>query len=130
MRVKVSYPYMLPQMGDIQAVYLDRGTVSIRNVAPPARPAGHALLRMVLGGICTTHLELQRGYYGFSGIPGHEFVAEVVEADTADLVGKRVVGEINIACTECEWCLKGLGRHCAKRTVLGIVTQPGAFEEF
>jgi threonine dehydrogenase-like Zn-dependent dehydrogenase len=57
-------------------------------------------------------------------------VGEVVEADTASLVGRRVVGEINLACRKCEWCRKGLGRHCPRRTVLGIVRHPGAFREF
>jgi len=96
----------------------------------PHRPPGFALLRLIAGGICNTDLELQRGYYGFSGIPGHEFVAEVIEADDASLTGKRVVGEINLACTHCEWCRKGMGRHCPNRTVLGIVGHPGAFQEF
>ena len=88
------------------------------------------MLRLLVGGICNTDLELQQGYYGFAGIPGHEFVAEVVEADTGELLGKRVVGEINLGCTQCEWCRKGLGRHCPRRSVLGILNQPGAFSEF
>src|SRR5262249_22799514 len=104
--------------------------VELRDVPVPARPAGFALLRLLAGGICNTDLELQRGYYGFSGIPGHEFVAEVVEADTPSLVGRRVVGAINLACRACEWCRKNLGRHCPHRTVLGIVRHPGAFQEF
>ncbi len=112
------------------AVYLENGIVSTRDVPVPARPEGFALLRLLCAGICNTDLELQRGYYGFAGIPGHEFVAEVVEADTPALVGRRVVGEINLACTQCDWCRRGLGRHCPTRTVLGIVNQPGAFEEF
>lgn len=87
------------------------------------------MLRLRCAGICNTDLELQRGYYGFSGIPGHEFVAEVAEADTPSLVGRRVVGEINLACHHCEWCRRDLGRHCPNRTVLGIVNQPGAFQE-
>jgi alcohol dehydrogenase len=91
---------------------------------------GFALLRLLVGGICNTDLELQRGYYQFAGTPGHEFVAEVVEADTPSLIGQRVVGEINLACAHCEWCRKGLGRHCPNRTVLGIVKHPGAFAEF
>jgi alcohol dehydrogenase len=85
---------------------------------------------LLTGGICNTDLELVKGYYGFSGTPGHEFVAEVVESDRADLVGKRVVGEINLACANCDWCHRGLGRHCPTRTVLGIVNQPGAFSEY
>lgn len=88
------------------------------------------MIRLILGGICNTDLELQRGYYGFAGVPGHEFVGEVVEADTSTLVGRRVVGEINLACGTCSWCGRGLGRHCPTRTVLGIVKHPGAFAEF
>src|SRR5580658_4959325 len=114
----------------MQAVYIENGAVSTREMRVPSRPDGFALLRLLVGGICNTDLELQRGYYGFAGTPGHEFVAEVVEADTRELVGKRVVGEINLACTLCEWCRKGLGRHCPQRTVLGIINQPGAFAEF
>ncbi|HEV2445792.1 MAG TPA: alcohol dehydrogenase catalytic domain-containing protein, partial [Candidatus Sulfopaludibacter sp.] len=62
--------------------------------------------------------------------PGHEFVARVVEADNPALAGKRVAGEINLACNDCDWCRRGLGRHCPNRTVLGIVNRPGAFAEF
>jgi alcohol dehydrogenase len=112
------------------AVHLENGSVTTRHVAVPSRPEGFALLRLLVAGICNTDLELQRGYYGFSGTPGHEFIAEVVAADRAELVGRRVAGEINVACTRCEWCIRGLGRHCPNRTVLGIVNQPGAFEEF
>jgi alcohol dehydrogenase len=112
------------------AVHLENGRVELRDVPLPRRPEGFALLRLLLAGICNTDLELQRGYYGFAGTPGHEFVAEVVEADRRDLVGKRVVGEINLACRRCEWCLRGLGRHCPNRTVLGIVNHPGAFAEY
>jgi alcohol dehydrogenase len=84
---------------------------------------------LLLGGICNTDLELKRGYYGFAGVPGHEFVGEVVAAGNAALVGRRVVGEINLACGKCEWCRRDLGRHCPKRSVLGIVRHPGAFRE-
>jgi alcohol dehydrogenase len=109
---------------------LQNGVVSVVEARLPERPKGYALLRLLVAGICNTDLELQRGYYGFSGTPGHEFVAEVVEADDRALVGKRVAGEINLACTQCEWCQKGLGRHCPNRTVLGIVRHSGAFAEF
>ena len=84
---------------------------------------------MLCGGICNTDLELQRGYYGFSGTPGHEFVGEVVEADDRKWLGRRVVGEINLACGKCSWCGRGLGRHCPARSVLGIVKHAGAFRE-
>lgn len=96
----------------------------------PARPDGFALIRLIAAGICNTDLELQRGYYGFAGIPGHEFVGEVVEAEDRRLHGRRVVGEINLACGSCEWCRRGLGRHCPHRDVLGIVRHPGAFAEY
>lgn len=111
------------------AVHLENGVVQLRKVPRPRRPAGFATIRLIYGGICNTDLELQRGYYGFRGTPGHEFVGEVVEADTSALVGKRVVGEINLNCGRCEWCQRGLGRHCPKRSVLGIVKHPGAFRE-
>lgn len=107
------------------AVHLEHGAVTARETALPRRPEGYALLRLLAAGICNTDLELQRGYYGFEGIPGHEFVGEVVEADARALVGKRVVGEINLACRDCDWCRRGLGRHCPHRTVLGIVKHPG-----
>ena len=112
------------------AVHLENGAVTVRDLPVPHRPEGFALLRLIAGGICKTDLELQRGYYGFIGTPGHEFVAEVHEADTKSLIGKRVCGEINLACNHCDWCARGLGRHCPNRTVLGIVNHPGAFEEF
>jgi alcohol dehydrogenase len=112
------------------AVHLEAGRVEIRSVPRPGRPEGYALLRLIAAGICNTDLELQRGYYGFAGTPGHEFVAEVAESDNSALVGKRVVGEINLACHACAWCARGLERHCPERTVLGIVRHPGAFSEF
>ena len=113
------------------AVHIEQGAVSVRDIPKrPKRAKGHALLRLITGGICNTDLELQRGYYGFAGTPGHEFVAEVIEADSKQWVGKRVVGEINLACGKCDWCQRGLGRHCPSRTVLGIVRHPGAFQSF
>jgi alcohol dehydrogenase len=112
------------------AVHLENGAIRVRETPLPERPPGFALLRLLVAGVCNTDLELQRGYYGFSGTPGHEFVAEVAEAETPALIGKRVVGEINIGCASCERCRQGLGRHCAHRTVLGIVKHPGAFAEY
>jgi alcohol dehydrogenase len=112
------------------AVCLNNGTVSVCEKPRPRRPDGFALIRLLCGGICNTDLELQRGYYGFRGTPGHEFVGEVIAADDSNWIGQRVVGEINLACGACEWCRRGLGRHCPRRTVLGIVKHPGAFREF
>jgi 2-desacetyl-2-hydroxyethyl bacteriochlorophyllide A dehydrogenase len=112
------------------AVFLDSGQVLTRQVDLPRRPPGFARMQLRVAGICNTDLELQRGYYGFTGIPGHEFVGQVVEADSAALIGRRVVGEINLACGHCEFCAVGLGRHCGARAVLGIVNHPGAFAEY
>lgn len=106
------------------AVHLESGRVEVRRVPLPRVPEGFARIRLLAAGICSTDLELQRGYYGFSGTPGHEFVGEVVGT------GERVAGEINLACGHCEWCARKLGRHCPNRTVLGIVKHPGAFREF
>lgn len=111
-------------------VHLDQGRITVKEFSTPPRPGGFALIRLLTAGICSTDLELQRGYYGFSGIPGHEFVGEVLEADTPALIGQRVVGEINLACEKCDWCARSLGRHCPHRTVLGIVKHPGAFAEY
>lgn len=111
-------------------VHLESGRVSVEKQETPYRPPGFALIRMLVAGICNTDLELQRGYYGFAGTPGHEFAGTVVEADTPSLAGRRVVGEINLACDHCEYCARDLGRHCPHRTVLGIVKHPGAFAEY
>src|SRR5277367_619672 len=112
------------------SVHLESGRVRVRRDPLPRIPKGFARIRLLCAGICSTDLELQRGYYGFSGTPGHEFVGEVTEAEDKSWVGKRVAGEINLACGVCEWCKRGLGRHCPTRTVLGIVNHPGAFREF
>jgi alcohol dehydrogenase len=112
------------------AVHLENHRIHIRREGRPRRPRGFALIRLLTAGICNTDLELQRGYYDFSGTPGHEFVGEVMAADNPKLIAHRVVGEINLACHRCDWCNRGLGRHCPNRSVLGIVKHPGAFREF
>jgi len=104
-------------------VHLKNGTVEVRKSALPRVAKGFERIRVLAAGICSTDLELQRGYYGFSGTPGHEFVGELED-------GTRVAGEINLACGHCQWCARGLGRHCPTRAVLGIVKHPGAFREY
>ena len=90
------------------AVFIEANQIVTRQVDVPKRPPGFALVRLRVAGICNTDLELQRGYYGFSGIPGHEFVGEgLLEADTSSLLGQRVVGEINLACGHCSLCAAG-----------------------
>ncbi|MBX9600778.1 MAG: alcohol dehydrogenase catalytic domain-containing protein [Bryobacteraceae bacterium] len=112
------------------AVHLAQGRVRVITRPLPRIPRDFARIRVLAAGICNTDLELQRGYYGFHGTPGHEFVGEVTDAADATLRGKRVTGEINLACRRCDWCRRGLGRHCPRRTVLGIVEHPGAFAEY
>jgi threonine dehydrogenase-like Zn-dependent dehydrogenase len=112
------------------AVHLESGRVEVRRAAMPRVAENFARIRLIAAGICSTDLELQRGYYGFKGIPGHEFVGVVDDASDRSWIGQRVAGEINLACGKCEWCARGLGRHCPRRSVLGIVKHPGAFREF
>ena len=106
------------------------GALSFRRNHPePVRPEGEARIRVRMAGICNTDLEIVRGYMGFSGILGHEFVGDVVEAEDRVWIGKRVVGEINCPCRVCQTCREGLTNHCPHRTVLGIHKRNGAFAE-
>jgi threonine dehydrogenase-like Zn-dependent dehydrogenase len=95
----------------------------------PAADDLSSLIRVRLAGICSTDLQILRGYMGFRGVPGHEMVGEVKEGP-AELVGKRVVAEINFACGRCEFCRIGLGRHCPERRVMGILGAGGSFAEY
>jgi len=113
----------------MKALRVNKKRLSLRNIEKP-EPGGEALVRVLLSGICNTDLEIARGYAGFSGTIGHEFVGIVEEAADDRLIGKRVVGEINAGCGRCDLCRGGDSRHCAKRTVLGIVGRDGAHAEF
>ena len=114
----------------MRALVLNR-TLTFKHDYPDPSPApGESRIRVRMAGICGTDLELARGYMTFHGVPGHEFVGEVVQTERRDLAGKRVVSEINAACGDCEWCRAGLGRHCPRRTVLGILGRDGAFAEY
>jgi threonine dehydrogenase-like Zn-dependent dehydrogenase len=111
------------------ALWLEDRKLTLRDDRPEPDPApGEALVRVVRAGICGTDLELVRGYYPFTGVPGHEFVG-IVETGPGHLVGRRVVGEINAVCGECSACAAGHRTHCERRTVLGIVGRDGAFAE-
>ncbi|MGE5123673.1 MAG: MDR/zinc-dependent alcohol dehydrogenase-like family protein [Acidobacteriaceae bacterium] len=116
----------------MQALWLEDQSLSFRTHAPRPSPGhGQARIQMTLAGVCSTDLELQRGYYPFTGIPGHEFVGIVADSpDDSAWVGQRVVGEINIACGECAPCKSGLQRHCEHRKALGIHDWNGAFAEY
>lgn len=116
-------------MDAVLALVFEEGRARVGKVRAPALKRGDALVRVSLSGICNTDLELRAGYHGFSGIPGHEFVGVVAGPRGSRLLGRRVVGEINLACRRCAWCRQGLERHCPRRTVLGIRGHPGAHAE-
>ena len=88
-----------------------------------------ALVKVHLAGICSTDVQILKGYMGFTGVPGHEFVGSVSDG-TDQWIGKRVVGEINFGCGRCENCRRDLSRHCPNRSVMGIVNADGAFAEY
>jgi len=114
----------------MRAVIFDGSSVVLGDRPDPARRKGESLIRVLLAGICNTDLEIARGYMGYSGILGHEFVGVVEDSDNPDLRGRRVGGEINLGCGECEFCRSGLRTHCPVRTVLGILDHQGAMADF
>jgi threonine dehydrogenase-like Zn-dependent dehydrogenase len=113
----------------MKAIRFDGAHASLEEVATPARE-GESLVRVTCVGVCNTDLEIVRGYAGFTGTLGHEFVGVVESSDDAALVGARVVGEINVGCGTCALCAAGDARHCPTRTVLGIVGRDGAMAEY
>ena len=113
----------------MKALRFTSGQLHLDDIWRPAAE-GEAVIRVTKSGICNTDIEITRGYAGFEGTIGHEFVGVVEESGRAELVGKRVVGEINAGCGECAPCLAGDPRHCPKRTVLGIKGRDGAHAEF
>src|SRR5258705_3335868 len=111
------------------ALCVDNKHLSVRDVEIPKRE-DETLVRVLLSGICNTDIEIARGYAGFNGTIGHEFVGVVEDSPEKRLVGQGVVGEINAGCGVCELCRAGDPRHCAARTVLGILGRDGAHAEF
>ena len=115
----------------MQAVTFHAGTVRLETRPDPVPGPGEVRIRVRMAGICNTDLELLKGYMGFSGIPGHEFVGVVDAApDHPELLGRRVTSEINLGCGACPTCLTSGPRHCPNRTTLGIAGKDGAFAEF
>ena len=116
----------------MKAVWLENRVLRYRDDAPVPEPAGaEALVRVRLAGICGTDLELAKGYYPFTGIPGHEFVGDIIHAsDRPAREGERVVGEINLSCGTCRFCMDNLPRHCENRAVAGILNRNGSFAEY
>jgi threonine dehydrogenase-like Zn-dependent dehydrogenase len=113
----------------MRALWLENNQIDLCDIPRPHKP-GEALIKIAKAGICSTDLELVKGYYPYTGILGHEFVGEVVDADNISWIGQRVVGEINVVCNQCEQCLNGRHTHCENRTVLGIVNRDGTFAEY
>jgi len=119
----------------MQSVWLENNKIDLRDIPQPRKP-DEALIRIRKAGICSTDLELVKGYYPYTGILGHEFVGEVISSPLPEgeglgvRVGDRVVGEINAVCNQCEQCLNGRSTHCENRTVLGIVNRDGVFAEY
>jgi len=113
----------------MQALWLENNNISVRDVSVPDAK-DEALIKTRKAGICSTDLELVKGYYPYTGILGHEFIGDVIDAPDKSWIGKRVVGEINAVCGKCEACLNGRRTHCENRTVLGIVNRDGVFAEY
>jgi len=108
-------------------VYFEGGGIALRDDLPePTRGPGECRVQVLCAGVCATDLALARGYMGFQGIPGHEFVGLALDGPHE---GQRVVGEINAGCGSCPRCESGDPRHCSGRSVLGILRRPGAFAE-
>lgn len=110
------------------ALYFKDGQLQEKEIDRPRVSRGEALVKVRYAGICSTDLEILKGYMDFSGVPGHEFVGTV--ETPRSLAGRRVTGEINVSCGRCELCRRGLSKHCRERTVLGIDGRDGAFAEY
>jgi alcohol dehydrogenase len=102
----------------------------VNDYPKPSAGPDQALIRVESAGICKTDMELTKGYMGFSGVLGHEFIGTVEACAAAEWIGRPVVGEINAACGACEWCARGLGRHCPHRTTLGIMGLDGCMADY
>lgn len=120
----------------MQALVFTDNQLHIDNNYPSPKPAsGEALIRTLVAGVCSTDLEICKGYMNFHGVPGHEFVGVVEDINNprnqsqSDLIGKRVVGSINCVCGHCDMCSGGLSNHCRNRTVLGIAERDGCFAQ-
>lgn len=112
----------------MKALVLESGQLTFDpDRTPPVVPPNSVMVRVLQAGICETDLQLMAGYMGFQGVLGHEFVGI---AESGEFAGQRVVGEINCICGQCEMCQRGLGNHCLKRTVIGILNHDGAFAEY
>jgi threonine dehydrogenase-like Zn-dependent dehydrogenase len=114
----------------MKAIYWDGHELTLDSSYPPPVPEQNtAIVKVHLAGVCSTDLQIFKGYMKFRGVPGHEFVGSVQEGPK-EWLGKRVVGEINFGCGKCEFCARDLSRHCPNRTVMGILNADGAFADY
>ncbi len=117
----------------MRALVYDTELRYVSNYPEPEPPSGEAKIRILMAGICDTDLEIIKGYMGFKGVLGHEFVGLVEDVNAPSheqLIGKRVVGEINCGCGSCVWCTRDMARHCPHRSVLGIQDRDGCFSSY
>lgn len=116
----------------MKGLWLQDRKMSFRTDLPmPVLEADEVLIKVLLAGVCSTDLEMLRGYYDFTGVPGHEFVGQVVDDNGhVDLLGKRVIADINVSCGECERCLQQEPSQCMQRRTLGIFDYDGIFAEY
>ncbi len=116
----------------MNGLWLENRKMTFRTDLPmPILEAGEVLIKVLLAGVCSTDLEMLRGYYDFTGVPGHEFVGQVVDDNGhPELQGKRVIGDINISCGVCERCLRQEPTQCMRRKTLGIFDYDGVFAEY
>lgn len=116
----------------MKAIVFDKELKLVNDYPKPSPKKGEALIQITMAGICNTDYEITKGYMGYKGVLGHEFVGivEEINDENKSLLGKRVVGEINCGCGNCEWCYQGLERHCPNRQTLGIWQKDGCFSEY
>lgn len=111
--------------------YNGKDAVYREDIPMPVRGEGESLIRIHMCAVCSTDKEVRRGYRpDFRGVMGHEFVGEVTESSDENLIGKRVVGELNASCGKCIYCKTGRPTHCSRRRVLGMADKDGAFAEY
>jgi len=116
----------------MKGLWLEDRKMTFRIDLPlPKLEADEVLIKVILGGVCSTDLEMFKGYYDFNGVPGHEFVGQVVDDNGhPKLLGKHVIGDINISCGECERCLRQESSQCMRRKTLGIFDYDGVFADY
>jgi threonine dehydrogenase-like Zn-dependent dehydrogenase len=114
----------------MRALIFDKELKYRTDYPDPEPETDEALIRITYAGICNTDMEIIRGYMGFEGILGHEFVGIVEKCSENSMIGQRVVGEINLGCGRCSYCRNQMENHCPDRLVLGILNKDGVFADY